>query len=501
VRAITAILLVAIPGAIFPQSLTIPWSGYGHDPQHTGNSAVASQPLLSKHWSTPVDTTNPAVAGGGEILAHYGSPIVTAGNTVLVPLRTSSGSADVFKINAFTSSGTPLYSLTSAYILPMHGWTPAFGPALSLGTRLYYADAGGTVSYKDSVDSPTGRTGQHAFYGAISVYTGNQAAFDSGVQISTPLVADRSGNIYFGFSVTGDPGGLGLVSGVARISSTGVGSWVSAQSASGGDASITRVPLNCVPALSNDQRTLYFATTNGAIGSDVNGGYLVSVNAFTLAPIAHIALIDPGNSSPAGIYSDASATPTVGTDGDVFYGVLENPCCYHHDRGWLLHFDAGLTHTKTPGSFGWDTTASIVPKKLVGSYAGTSPYLVLTKYNDYAQYGTGANKVAILDPNATMDDPITPGVTVMKEVMTVLGVGSIPTAEWCINSAAIDPFTKSAIVNSEDGFTYRWDFTSGLLSQSVNLNPPIGEAYTPTVIGPDGTVYVINNATLYALGN
>ncbi len=35
----------------------------------------------------------------------------------------------------------------------------------------------------------------------------------------------------------------------------------------------------------------------------------------------------------------------------------------------------------------------------------------------------------------------------------------------------------------------------------INLNPPIGEAYTPTEIGPDGTVYAINNATLYALGS
>jgi hypothetical protein len=34
----------------------------------------------------------------------------------------------------------------------------------------------------------------------------------------------------------------------------------------------------------------------------------------------------------------------------------------------------------------------------------------------------------------------------------------------------------------------------------VRLTSGIGEAYTPTVVGPDGTVYAINNATLFAVG-
>jgi len=39
------------------------------------------------------------------------------------------------------------------------------------------------------------------------------------------------------------------------------------------------------------------------------------------------------------------------------------------------------------------------------------------------------------------------------------------------------------------------------LTQSLLLNAPRPEAYTPSIIGPDGTVYVINNSTLYAIGN
>ncbi len=123
------------------------------------------------------------------------------------------------------------------------------------------------------------------------------------------------------------------------------------------------------------------------------------------------------------LLDDSSASPTVGPDGDVYYGVLESSCCLNDDRGWLLHFDRALTQTKTPGAFGWDTTASVVPATLVPSYQGASSYLVFTKYNNYIGVGPGGNgqnKIAVLDPNSTETDPIT-GATVMLEVITILG--------------------------------------------------------------------------------
>jgi hypothetical protein len=72
--------------------------------------------------------------------------------------------------------------------------------------------------------------------------------------------------------------------------------------------------------------------------------------------------------------------------------------------------------------------------------------------------------------------------------------------EWCINTAAVDPATSSAFVNNEDGKLYRWDLTTGLLADPLTLTAGIGEAYTPTLVGPDGTVYAINDATLFAVG-
>ena len=123
---------------------------------------------------------------------------------------------------------------------------------------------------------------------------------------------------------------------------------------------------------------------------------------------------------------------------------------------------------------------------MVPSYQGTSAYLLMTKYNHYlGQGGDGQNKIAILDPNATQTDPVT-GATVMKEVLTILG----PTPEsgggvkeWCINTAVVDPFTKSILANNEDGKLYRWDLTTNTLSQIVVLTAGLGEAYTSTVIG------------------
>src|SRR5208282_913891 len=93
----------------------------------------------------------------------------------------------------------------------------------------------------------------------------------------------------------------------------------------------------------------------------------------------------------ASVPDDGTATPTIGPDGDVYYGVLEGSPGENHYRGWLLHFNGTLTQTKIPGAFGWDDTASIVPASMVASYHGNSPYLLMTKYNNYADPGLGGD--------------------------------------------------------------------------------------------------------------
>jgi hypothetical protein len=329
------------------------------------------------------------------------------------------------------------------------------------------------------------------------------------VQISTPLTSDANGTIYFGFEVNGSADKALGTGGVARIDANGRGSFMTFEVGTAGVTTLLRVVQNCAPAVSRDGQTIYLAAHGTSSIRNGQAGFLFALDSATLQVKNMVALLDPVSGSPAALPDDGTASPTIGPDGRVFFGVLENP--FDTDKGWLLQFNADLTQiTGVPGAFGWDDTASIVPATSVPSYQGSSSYLLMTKYNNYAGIGDGdgLNRIAILDPNASQVDART-GATVMKEVMTILGatpdpqfVSSFPGAvrEWCINSAVVDPLSHSVLANSEDGKLYRWDLVTNTFSETVVLTPGVGEAYTPTLIGADGKVYAINNATLFAIG-
>jgi hypothetical protein len=492
------VTVVAVLAAAALQAHAASWQGHAANAQHTAVAPAAAQPLNRIIWTTPIDL-KPTLSGG-ELLIHYGSPIVTAADTLVLPVKVNSSGG--FRVEAHNAaSGAVIWSLNSDYVLPAHDWTPSYGPVLTAQNRLYYPAAAGILRYRDTPDQPTGVTGTMIFYGRTA-YKTNPAPYRSAVRISTPLTTDAAGDIYFGFTVSGSTPD-GLASGIARVAPDGTGTWVSAATASG-DSAMVEVQTNCAPAVSTDQKTVYITVSNGS------SGYLVGLDAATLASKYKIFLLDPSNGASAEINNDSTASPTIGPDGDVFMGVLQRSFPFHNGRGWLLHFDSTLTQTKIPGSFGWDNTPSVLPASAVPSYAGGSTYLLMTKYNNYIGFGNGDghNLIAILDPSAGQTDSYsTAPVTVMKEVMTIAGPTPFPhgqpgqTYEWCIDSAAVDPATHSVFANSEDGHLYRWDLTTNTISQRLLLNAPRPEAYTPTVVGVDGTVYAINNATFYAIGN
>ena len=186
--------------------------------------------------------------------------------------------------------------------------------------------------------------------------------------------------------------------------------------------------------------------------------------------------------------------------------MLESSFGTHNGRGWLLHFNATLSAQRAPGGFGWDDTASIVPASMVPSYAGTASYLLMIKYNNYEGAGTGdgVNRIAIVDPTSTQLDALST-VQIMREVLTIAGPTfesgtSGPVKEWCINTAAVDPLTRSVLANSEDGWLDRWSLVTNTFTQRIQLTTGIAESYTPTAVGADGAVYAVNNAVLFSIG-
>jgi hypothetical protein len=486
---IAASLLVAT-GVLIPEiSRGDPvWAGYAGDAQHSAVSSVASDSLSTILWQTPVDL-DPQYSGGN-LFIHYGSPLVTQSDTIIVPVKT--GASGGFKVQALNgATGASIWSQTTDYILPSPpgGWIPSYGPTLTPSNRLYFAGAGGTVYYRDSPDSAVpGATGQLAFYG-MSTYGSNTAAHNTNVIIDTPITSDGAGNIYFGFLVNNPTQVNNLQGGIARIDANGIGTWKAAATLASG---MTKVAMNSAPALSADGTKVYVVLNDGS------NGKLVALDSTTLSLSASATL--------SGVIDQSSASPTVGPNGDVFIGTNNG----YHGRGVMNHYSADLSQVKTPGSFGWDDTPSIVPASMVPSYHGTSSYLLMVKYNDYANYGlggSGINKLAILDPGSAQTDPVT-GQNVMKEILTIAGITPDPdfvanhpgaVREWCINTAVVDPATGSVLANSEDGRLYRWDLTTNSFSESITLTSGIGEAYTPTVIGASGQVFAINNATLFAI--
>jgi len=497
--ALVALMILLAAGASpWTSPCFAQWTDFAADPQHTGQSSDSPQSLSQILWQTPVDL-DPQYTGG-QLTANYGSPLVTADDTVIVPVKTgSNGGFELEGLSAAT--GAPLWTQTSNYVLPSHNDTPVYQPALTTSGLVYYAGAGGTIDYANANTGAVG--GQIAFFGSNN-YQANPVAFNAAIQIDTPLTTDSAGDVFFGFQSSGAalPGyPNGIPSGIARIAANGTATFVSAASAAG-DFSINAPSINSAPALSPNGNTLYVAVTNGYSGTN---SYLLALSSQTLATTSKVQLSDPvsGNAVVSG---DSTASPTIGPDGSVYFGVLPNSNSTNNGRGWMLHFSADLSTTETPGAFGWDDTPSIVPASLVPQYTGSSKYLLMTNFNYTGEgAGNGVNELALLDPSATEIDPVS-GQTVMKVVLSIADPTSDPAAganadyQWDTNSAAVDLANDSAYITDTDGQLFSWNFADNSLSQDIALGSPTSQAFTPTVIGPNGTVFAIDDGTLYAVG-
>jgi len=506
--------LVPVAAIALAQTAIVPkqsyaWMCHGGDATHSAISYARTQKMQHVDWSAAVDET-PRYSGNS-LLSHYGSPCITPLNTVVISVKKNLN--DTFVMRGYNgSNGALKWETPTDYVMPSFGWTPMCGPTLlpviqrNIPQQVAFPMAGGRIGIRFSADNAAAGVQVVTYYGA-SNYNGNPSAYD-GVRICTPLTAGPDGSIYFGVRVSGS-NPLGLTSGLVRIAPNKTGSWVAASTLSG-DSGIADMKMNAAPAVTVKGSSVYCMTSSGGWGR----GVLVKVGASSLSVQGRVLLKDPKSGLDAIVEDSGTASPMIGPDGDVFQGVLENTFPSNHDRGWLLHFNSDLTVSKTPGSFGWDDTPSVVPANLVRSYGGSETYLLLSKYNNYAGVGgDGKNRIALVEPNHPTTDPIA-NILTMNAFATVLGptpdaeFPNTPGAvrEWCVNSAAIDTSRRAAILNCEDGVCYRWSFDKlghtpdDSMQEALPLTPGIGEAYTATAIGPDGHIYATSNARLYAIG-
>ncbi|HXA46499.1 MAG TPA: hypothetical protein VNW52_02630, partial [Burkholderiaceae bacterium] len=165
------------------------WNGYGHDAQHSdlgptvAQGGVAAQNLGQIVWETSIDLVPDQTTA-----IHYGSPMITAKNTVMVPIKTTLGGG--FQLQAMQgSNGQKTWNVPSDYILPAHTWIPSYGATLTSANRVYMPGAGGKVMYIDNPDATTVTPQTTVFYGA-SAYAASPAAFNSNVTINTPITSD-----------------------------------------------------------------------------------------------------------------------------------------------------------------------------------------------------------------------------------------------------------------------------------------------------------------------
>src|SRR5258707_2920979 len=167
---------------------TTAWLTHSHDEQRTGVSSVASQPFTSIHWHVPVDLAPPQ----GEIFIHYGSPLVTAANTVIVPVKTTTG----FRVEGHNgATGKKMWTQATKYQVPGATFTPGIGPTL-WNNQLFVPDFAGRVIVRQTPDQARGAVSRLVFYGKQN-YARNPAVYQQNVLINTPLTTDATVNLSF----------------------------------------------------------------------------------------------------------------------------------------------------------------------------------------------------------------------------------------------------------------------------------------------------------------
>src|SRR5262245_1266726 len=115
-------------------------STFAGNAQHTGiyDGPTPAQDMNAVHWLMSVDNNV-------SFPANYGTPLVSANNTVFIPVKTTASGG--FEINAIdgtnptlvpgplpnTFSPLPKYTLSTGYLAPPFSTMPSYSPAIATG--------------------------------------------------------------------------------------------------------------------------------------------------------------------------------------------------------------------------------------------------------------------------------------------------------------------------------------------------------------------------------
>ena len=213
--------------------------------------------------------------GGGELLIHYASPMITAANTVLVPVKTFANGN--FEINAVGgTNGKSIWKMKTDYVLPPYDWVPPVPAQLTNQNRLLCGrQPQETVLFRDSPESRD-RPNETADipFTAWPIQEEQENLRQRRCDRYADYFGCKGRHLFFGFIVL-HRNPAGLTEQDARVDASGKGTWISAQVAAG-DPQITQVAMNCAPAISANGSTVYMAVSDGSTG------YFVQLDAATL---------------------------------------------------------------------------------------------------------------------------------------------------------------------------------------------------------------------------
>jgi outer membrane protein assembly factor BamB len=520
------------------------WPQFGHDPAHTGAAAVAGQPMRAVIASVVLDpfVSLEEAAADNELLIHYATPIVD-GDDVFIAVKSGTytpndWSTEQWGVEALRWQGNRLVHRWTT----MSGWRPA--PNASAGMGPVFEPVFQPVLANGSIYMPDRTVNLirvNKDTGAILDFPGAlPTQFIPGAYITSPLVADSAGNIYYNVMVFGaDPWRDDINDAwVTKIATDG--NWTSVRyntmvagapkpsdvcRGSFSDADLPWPPspnavppntpcgsqrpgLNVAPAIAPDG-TVY----------TVSRAHLNSRYAFVVALNPDLttkwsrSLRDrfndgcnvtlPQNGAPGGcrtgaftgvdpsdntmgagrVIDDSSSSPLIAPDGSVFYGAYTR---YNYSQGHLMHFSASGDFL---GSypFGWDITPGI--------YAHDNSYSVITKENHYPArtYCDDPNWCPVVRSGSYFITALDPSLHVQWSLRAPRGF------EWCINGPAIDANGVS-YANSEDGWVYAIN-PDGTLRSSLQLSDALGQAYTPLAIDDHGRIYAEKSGTLFVAGS